>query len=118
MRNSTVWIKRAAATALGTVFIVGVVLSAGCAVGPKYNRPAYATPPAFRGADDSAVVSVAQKSIADEVDAQLKEQMPVSYTHLPRNRRNIPLPIGLFQLRTDSFSISFVYRRNFMNPID
>ena len=75
MSNSTVRSKRAAANAFERVFIAifsaGVVFSAGCTVGPKYNRPATATPPAFRGADDAAVVSDAQKSIADEQWAQV-----------------------------------------------
>jgi len=39
---------------------------AGCTVGPKYQRPIYPTPPAFRGADDAAVSSASQNSLGDE----------------------------------------------------
>ena len=45
--------------------------AAGCTVGPKYKRPAYPTPPAFRGADDAAVISDAQGSLGDEQWAQV-----------------------------------------------
>ena len=40
--------------------------SAGCNVGPKYVRPNVTAPPAFRGADDAAVVSDAKNSLGDE----------------------------------------------------
>jgi multidrug efflux system outer membrane protein len=57
MNNSPVWLKRAYA-----IFFAAVLLAAavGCTVGPKYQRPAYPAPPAFRGADDAAVISEAQ----------------------------------------------------------
>jgi outer membrane protein, multidrug efflux system len=48
-----------AATA-ATVFL------AGCNVGPKYVRPNYTAPPAFRGADEAAVTSDAKGSLGDE----------------------------------------------------
>jgi multidrug efflux system outer membrane protein len=41
-------------------------LLAGCNVGPKYSRPNYPTPPAFRGADDATVASDAKNSLGDE----------------------------------------------------
>ena len=41
-------------------------LLAGCTVGPKYARPNYPAPPAFRGADNAAVVSDAKNSLGDE----------------------------------------------------
>ena len=45
--------------------------AAGCTVGPKYKQPTYPTPPAFRGADDAAVISDAQGSLGDEQWAQV-----------------------------------------------
>jgi multidrug efflux system outer membrane protein len=39
---------------------------AGCTVGPKYVRPAYTAPPAYRGADNAPVVSDPKSSIGDE----------------------------------------------------
>jgi outer membrane protein, multidrug efflux system len=39
---------------------------AGCNVGPKYTRPNYTAPPAFRGADDAAVSGDAKSSLGDE----------------------------------------------------
>jgi multidrug efflux system outer membrane protein len=54
------WLKRSTAIAAATLVI------AGCNVGPRYNRPTVATPPAFRGADDASVVSDAQNSVADQ----------------------------------------------------
>jgi outer membrane protein, multidrug efflux system len=46
----------------------GIVVAgiAGCTVGPKYKRPDYPAPPAFRGADDASITSDAQKSLGDE----------------------------------------------------
>jgi multidrug efflux system outer membrane protein len=38
----------------------------GCTVGPKYVRPNYPAPPAFRGADDSSITSDAKNSLGDE----------------------------------------------------
>ena len=53
---------------IGRVVIGGSLLGllAGCTVGPKYKRPAYPAPPAFRGADDAAVSSDAKNSLGDE----------------------------------------------------
>jgi multidrug efflux system outer membrane protein len=42
------------------------ILLAGCNVGPKYVRPNYTAPPAFRGADDTSIVSDAKGSLGDE----------------------------------------------------
>ncbi|HTB96841.1 MAG TPA: efflux transporter outer membrane subunit [Terracidiphilus sp.] len=41
-------------------------LLSGCNVGPKYVRPNYTAPPAFRGADDVAVSSDPKTSLGDE----------------------------------------------------
>jgi outer membrane protein, multidrug efflux system len=48
--------------------LAAVALSAlaGCNVGPKYTRPNYTAPTAFRGADDTAVSSDAKGSLGDE----------------------------------------------------
>ena len=48
--------------------LAAIALSAlaGCNVGPKYTRPNYTAPPAFRGADDAAVSSDAKGSLGDE----------------------------------------------------
>jgi multidrug efflux system outer membrane protein len=43
-----------------------IVLLTGCNVGPKYLRPNVTAPPAYRGADDSAVSGDAAKSLGDE----------------------------------------------------
>lgn len=45
---------------------VAMNLLAGCNVGPKYVRPNYPAPPAFRGADNKAVSSDAKDSFGDE----------------------------------------------------
>jgi multidrug efflux system outer membrane protein len=47
---------------------VGLLFSllTGCSVGPNYVRPPIATPPAYRGADDSPVTSADQNSLGDE----------------------------------------------------
>ncbi len=50
---------------LASIF-VGVSLLAGCKVGPNYARPNVTAPPAFRGADDTAVSSAAAASLGDE----------------------------------------------------
>ncbi len=68
MNNSPVWWKRAYAILFAAVLLAA---AAGCTVGPKYKRPAYATPPAFRGADDAAVINEAQGSLGDEQWAQV-----------------------------------------------
>jgi multidrug efflux system outer membrane protein len=46
--------------------LLAVGLLAGCNVGPKYVRPNYTAPPAFRGADEAAVKSEAANSLGDE----------------------------------------------------
>ena len=43
------------------LFLIAALLSAGCAVGPNYHRPAIQTPPAFRGATDAPTT----ESLAD-----------------------------------------------------
>jgi outer membrane protein, multidrug efflux system len=68
MSNSPVWLKRVYAIAAASL-ILGA--AAGCTVGPKYKRPAYPAPPAFRGADDAAVISDAQGSLGDQQWAQV-----------------------------------------------
>jgi multidrug efflux system outer membrane protein len=68
MNNSSVWFKRAYAIVFAAVLLAA---AAGCTVGPKYQRPAYPTPPAFRGADDASVISDAQGSLGDEQWAQV-----------------------------------------------
>ena len=50
----------------------GIVIAvAGCTVGPKYARPAYPDPPAFRGADEAAVATNAKPSLGDEQWAEV-----------------------------------------------
>lgn len=63
MSNSPVWLKHAYSIAVAGVLIGAL---AGCNVGPKYKRPNYQAPPAFRGTDDSAVVNDAQNSLGDQ----------------------------------------------------
>ena len=46
--------------------VVAIGVLAGCNVGPKYTRPNYTAPPAFRGADDAGVTSDATGSLGDE----------------------------------------------------
>lgn len=43
-----------------------IVFLAGCMVGPKYVRPNYPAPPAYRGADDAAAASDIKNSLGDE----------------------------------------------------
>lgn len=50
---------------LGAAAMAASFLS-GCNVGPKYQRPNYTAPAAFRGADDTAIVSDAKGSLGDE----------------------------------------------------
>ncbi len=64
MRNFPTMLK-------GIVAGVAIAGIAGCTVGPNYKRPGYATPPAFRGVDDSPVTSDAQTSLGDEQWAQV-----------------------------------------------
>jgi multidrug efflux system outer membrane protein len=42
------------------------IFLAGCNVGPKYSRPNYPAPPAFRGADNADITSDAKNSLGDE----------------------------------------------------
>lgn len=51
---------------LGVFAAFAIGLLSGCNVGPKYVRPNVTAPPAFRGADDSAISSDAAKSLGDE----------------------------------------------------
>lgn len=53
---------------LARVSILGglVGLLPGCNVGPKYVRPNYTAPNAFRGADDAAVASDVKSSLGDQ----------------------------------------------------
>src|SRR3984957_10302870 len=68
MSKSPVWFQRAYTFIFTAVLLAA---AAGCTVGPKYKQPAYPTPPAFRGADDAAVISQAQGSLGDEQWAQV-----------------------------------------------
>ena len=68
MNNSSVWFKRVYAIVFTALLLAAAV---GCTVGPKYQRPTYPAPPAFRGADDAAVISDAQGSLGDEQWAQV-----------------------------------------------
>ncbi|ADV83409.1 efflux transporter outer membrane subunit [Terriglobus saanensis] len=59
---------------LGSMAVLGgsmALVLAGCNVGPKYKRPVYPAPPAFRGADDEAIVGEAKNSIADQQWTQI-----------------------------------------------
>jgi multidrug efflux system outer membrane protein len=49
-----------------TLFASAIGFLTGCNVGPKYQRPNYAAPAAFRGADEAAVASDAKSSLGDE----------------------------------------------------
>jgi outer membrane protein, multidrug efflux system len=68
MRNSATMLKGIYATSLAGILIAGI---AGCNVGPNYKRPAYPTPPAFRGADDASVTSDEHNSLGDEQWSQV-----------------------------------------------
>jgi len=68
MSNSLTTLQRIHSVA--ALSVLASVL-AGCNVGPKYKQPAYPTPPALRGADEAAVTSAAQSSIADQQWAQV-----------------------------------------------
>jgi outer membrane protein, multidrug efflux system len=68
MRNSPNMLKGIFATTLAGVLMASI---AGCNVGPNYKRPAYPTPPALRGADNSSVSSDAQNSLGDEQWSQV-----------------------------------------------
>jgi multidrug efflux system outer membrane protein len=49
-----------------TLFASAIGFLTGCNVGPKYQRPNYAAPAAFRGADETAIVGDAKSSLGDE----------------------------------------------------
>jgi multidrug efflux system outer membrane protein len=49
-----------------TLATVAIGALAGCNLGPKYTRPNYTAPPAFRGADEAAIASEAKNSLGDE----------------------------------------------------
>ncbi len=53
---------------LARVSLLGGVIGllAGCNVGPKYVRPNYTAPTAFRGADEAAVASDVKNSLGDQ----------------------------------------------------
>ena len=63
MRRPSLWSTHKRIAGASVLF---ASLLAGCNVGPKYKRPAYQAPPAFRGADETAVTSDTQNSIGDE----------------------------------------------------
>ena len=63
MRNFPMSLKRTYAIAAGGVLISAL---AGCTVGPKYKRPNYQAPPAFRGVDEAAITSASQNSLGDQ----------------------------------------------------
>ena len=63
MTKLALWLEHGPAIAL-TCVMSGIL--AGCNVGPNYKRPVYQAPPAFRGADETAVTSSAQSSLGDE----------------------------------------------------
>ena len=46
--------------------LVAMSILAGCNVGPKYVRPNYTAPSAFRGADEAAISSDSKQSLGDE----------------------------------------------------
>jgi multidrug efflux system outer membrane protein len=50
------------------------IFLAGCNVGPKYTKPNYPAPPAFRGGDDAAVSSDAQNSLGDQQWSQVFQE--------------------------------------------
>jgi multidrug efflux system outer membrane protein len=60
--------RKAGAALVLTIFL------AGCNVGPKYTRPKYPAPPAFRGADDAAITSDAKNSLGDEQWSQVFQE--------------------------------------------
>ncbi len=68
MRTSFPLVKRASLVPIVGAFVIAL---AGCNVGPKYKRPAYSAPPAFRGADNAVVTSAAQGSLGDEKWAEV-----------------------------------------------
>jgi multidrug efflux system outer membrane protein len=53
---------------------VFAILLIGCNVGPKYTKPNVPAPPAFRGADDTAVSSDTQNSLGDQQWSQVFQE--------------------------------------------
>ena len=53
---------------------IGSFPFAGCKVGPKYVRPTYTAPPAFRGADNAGVSSSTVASLGDEEWSKVYQQ--------------------------------------------
>jgi outer membrane protein, multidrug efflux system len=49
-----------------TLALIATGALTGCTVGPKYTRPNYPAPPAFRGADDTDVSSDPKQSLGDD----------------------------------------------------
>src|ERR1700691_3338720 len=76
MNNSPVWFKRAYTFIFTAVLLAA---AAGCTVGPKYKQPAYPTPPAFRGADDAAVISDAQVFREPELQDLIRKALTNNY---------------------------------------
>jgi multidrug efflux system outer membrane protein len=68
MSYTPVRYKQAISLAAASLILAAV---AGCTVGPKYVRPTYPAPPAFRGAGDAAVISDAQASLGDQQWSQV-----------------------------------------------
>jgi multidrug efflux system outer membrane protein len=63
MKHSLVWLKSLQAVVAGGLLLAAIT---GCNVGPKYKRPIVPAPPSFRGADDAAIASAKDTSIADQ----------------------------------------------------
>jgi outer membrane protein, multidrug efflux system len=53
---------------------VGMSFIVGCTVGPKYVRPNYPAPPAFRGADNTPVSSDGKTSLGDEAWSKVYQE--------------------------------------------
>jgi multidrug efflux system outer membrane protein len=68
MKNSLAWFSRTPTLAVGGTLLLAL---AGCTVGPNYKRPAAATPPTFRGADEAAVSSDPKGSLGDQQWSQV-----------------------------------------------
>jgi outer membrane protein, multidrug efflux system len=56
---------------LSAVAAAGLLVSAGCTVGPKYARPDVPTAPAYRGPDGATTTSDAQASLGDQQWSQV-----------------------------------------------
>lgn len=56
---------------IGVLVLASLLVLAGCKVGPKYARPQVPNPPAFRGADDTAVTTDAKDSLGDQQWSQV-----------------------------------------------